>query len=329
VLQYGGHGILVFDMDHGHKFVKRIPFAGLDAKGQPDNVKGICASAKTGRLYVDTTRTLSCLDLVTDRVLWEKPYEGGCDRMAISPDGKVIYLPSFEKDHWHVIDAVSGNIIKRISLNAGSHNTMIGLDGKHAYLAGLHSPTLRIADLQSNEVTGEVGPFGNVIRPFTVNGRGTRCYVNVDGLLGFEIGDLTTGKKVARVEITGFPAGPVARHGCPSHGVGLTPDERELWVDDSFNRRVHIFDATTMPPHEVASVLLRDEPGWVTFSIDGEYAYPSTGEVIDTKSRTIVARLQDEEGREVQSEKLLEIDFRDGHPVAAGDQFGIGRQTGR
>ena len=28
--------------------------------------------------------------------------------------------------------------------------------------------------------------------------------------------------------------------------------------------------------------MLRDEPGWITFSIDGQYAYPSTGDVIDT-----------------------------------------------
>src|SRR6266700_925058 len=67
-LEYGGHGILVFDIDHGHKFLKRIPSAGLDEKGQPLNVKGICANAKTKRLYVSTTKTLTCLDVVTDKI---------------------------------------------------------------------------------------------------------------------------------------------------------------------------------------------------------------------------------------------------------------------
>src|SRR5581483_7570545 len=38
-LEYGGHGVLVFDIDHRHKFVKRIPFQGLDPQGKPDNVK--------------------------------------------------------------------------------------------------------------------------------------------------------------------------------------------------------------------------------------------------------------------------------------------------
>src|SRR5690606_23877538 len=93
------------------------------------------------------------------------------------------------------------------------------------------------------------------------------------------------------------------------------------------NERVHIFDAAGLPektPRHVASVKLRDQPGWVTFSIDGAFAYPSTGDVIDVKTREIVAWLTDEEGRAVGSEKVLEIDFAGGKPIAAGNQFGIG-----
>src|SRR5207249_1503731 len=82
-LEYGGHGVLVFDLDHGHRFVKRIPSAGLNEKGQPLNVKGVCANAATRRLYVSTIKTLISFDLVTEKILWEKPYEGGCDRMSI------------------------------------------------------------------------------------------------------------------------------------------------------------------------------------------------------------------------------------------------------
>jgi hypothetical protein len=70
---------------------------------------------------------------------------------------------------------------------------------------------------------------------------------------------------------------------------------------------------------------LRDEPGWVTFGIDGTFAYPSTGEVVDVETRNIVAQLRDEKGAEVQSEKMLQIIFAGNQPMIAGDQFGIGR----
>jgi DNA-binding beta-propeller fold protein YncE len=327
-LEYGGHGLLVFDIDHNHRFLKRIGTAGLDPKtGKPENVKGVCASARTGRIYVSTIRSLTCLDLRTGKVLWEKAYDSGCDRMAIAPDGSNIYLPSLEKDHWHVIDACDGRVIARIEPRSGSHNTVYGLDGKHVYLAGLRSPILTVADTTVHRASKTVGPFSAAIRPFTVNGRQTLCFVNVNGLLGFEVGDITTGRKLHRVEVEGYSTGPVKRHGCPSHGVGLSPDEKEVWVTDAYNQRLHVFDATTMPPRQTASVKLRDEPGWVTFTIDGQYAYPSTGEVIEAATRTVLTQLTDENGVAVQSEKMVEVDFDGPDPVRAGDQFGVGRVT--
>ena len=324
-LEYGGHGLLVYDIDHGHRFVKRIPTAGLDAQGVPINVKGICASARSKRLYISTIKQLMCLDLVSEKLLWERTYDAGCDRMAITPDGRLIFLPSFEGPLWYVVRAEDGAVIARITPRSGSHNTIVGPNGNEAYLAGLNSPSLAVADTQTHQVIRSVGPFAASIRPFTVNGRQTLCFVNVNALLGFEVGDLTTGRKLYRVEVKGFAKGPTKRHGCPSHGIGLTPDEKELWLTDAANSRMHIFDATVMPPKQVADVVLRDQPGWITFSIDGQYAYPSTGDVIATRSRTIVAGLTDETGRAVQSEKMVEVDFQEGQPIRAGDQFGIGR----
>src|SRR5262245_14274863 len=48
-LEWGGHGVLVFDINNRHKFVKRIRLDGygLSQQGSVLNVKGICASAKT------------------------------------------------------------------------------------------------------------------------------------------------------------------------------------------------------------------------------------------------------------------------------------------
>jgi hypothetical protein len=327
-LEYGGHGLLVFDIDHDHRFIKRIPTAGLDDKGVPINVKGICASARTKRIYISTIKQLMCLDMVTEKVLWEKTYDRGCDRMSITPDGTLIFLPSFEGPLWYVVRAEDGEVIARIEPRSGSHNTIVGPNGKEAYLAGLNSPSLTVADTKTHRILRAVGPFAASIRPFTINGPQTFCFVNVNELLGFEVGDLKTGEKLYRIEVKGFQKGPTKRHGCPSHGIGLTPDDKELWLTDGANSRMHVFDATVMPPNQVASIVLRDQPGWITFSIDGRYAYPSTGDVIDTRTRKIVAALKDEAGRDVQSEKMVEVDFRGDEPIVAGDQFGLGRMGG-
>ena len=324
-LEYGGHGILVYDIADNYRLVKRIPTGGLKADGTPSNVKGVAVSLATNSIYVSTLEALQRIDLATEKIVWEKKYDGGCDRLSMSPDGKTIYLPTLEKEHWNVVDAATGEVIKQVFTNSGAHNTLYGLDGTKVYMAGLRTSTLGISETRNHEVIKQVGPFASAIRPFTINGSQTLCYVNVNGLLGFEIGDLNTGKKLYHVEVKGFKQGPVKRHGCPSHGIGLTPDEKEVWVCDAFNQRMHIFDNTVMPPRQVASVEVRDQPGWITFSLDGKHAYPSTGEIIDVKTRKTITKLQDEKGNPVMSEKVIEIHMNGTNAVKSGDQFGIGR----
>lgn len=327
-VEYGGVGILVFDVDHGYKFVRRIPTWTVPEGKKVQNVKGIAASAKTGIVYVTSLDSMIAIDAVTGKTLWSKTYPGGCDRMAISPDGSVLYVPELEGPAWHAVNGATGDVITTIETNSGSHNTIWSVDGRYVYLAGLKSRLLSIADSNTNQVVKTVGPFDNVIRPFTVNGRGSLVFVNVNGLLGFEVGDLQTGKKLYHVEVQGYKQGPVKRHGCPSHGIALTPDEKELWLADCANDAIHVFDSTVMPPKQLTTIKARDCVGWVSFSMDGKFAYSSTGEIIDTATKKVTAALRDEEGREVQSEKMLDLIIENGKVIRAGNQFGVGKRRG-
>jgi len=196
---YGGHGLLVFDMDNNHQFVKRIETRGYHPNKKPSNVKGIAVSVPLNSIYISTLESLQRIDLSTGKIIWEKNIIDGCDRMSISPDGKVMYLPSLENKIWNVVDCQTGDVIKKIPGFIRAHNTVYGLSGNHVYLDDLASLWLKIADTKTHTVVGKVGPFGNFIRPFTVNGKETRAYVTVDSLLGFEVGDLKTGKKLDRV----------------------------------------------------------------------------------------------------------------------------------
>lgn len=320
---FGGHGVLVFDIDDHHRFVKRIRTRGYHGNGEPSNVKGMAVSVPLNSLYVSTLETLQRIDLGTDSIVWEKKFEGGCDRMSISPDGLSMYLPSLENTFWNVVNCRTGEIIKKIPGFKRAHNTIYGRKGEYVYLDDLSSHWLYVADAKQNEVVRKVGPFSNNIRPFTINGKEDRVFVTVDSLLGFEVGDLKTGEKLARVAVMGWEPGYVKRHGNPSHGIGLTPDEKELWLCDGHNMRMHVFSAR--PPYQqLTTIPVQDLPGWVMFSMDGKYAYPSSGEVIDVKTRRVLMVLKDEAYNSVQSEKMVEIDFAGRRSVKAGDQFGVG-----
>lgn len=220
----------------------------------------------------------------------------------------------------------TGEVITTIKVYDRAHNTIYGPSGDFAYLADISSPFLHVADTRTHTITKKIGPFSHGIRPFTINSEESLVYVNVNELLGFEVGDLNTGEVKATVKVEGWDKGPVRRHGNPSHGIGLTPDEKEIWISDGHNMRMHVFQA--FPPYQqLTTIPLQDMPGWVTFSLDGKYAYPSSGEVIDVTTRKTLHLLQDEHHNYVASEKMIELHIEDGRVIAAGDQFGIGRKN--
>src|SRR5687767_15987683 len=67
--EYRGVGILVYDIDNGHKFVKRIP-TWPERPGQPtEHVRGIAASASARRLFVSTVKRLAAFDLVSEKIV--------------------------------------------------------------------------------------------------------------------------------------------------------------------------------------------------------------------------------------------------------------------
>src|SRR5215207_1807539 len=69
--QYGGVGVLVYDIDRDYAFVRRIPTWTAAPGKEVENVKGVAASAATGRLWVSTISRLLCIDLATDKVTWD------------------------------------------------------------------------------------------------------------------------------------------------------------------------------------------------------------------------------------------------------------------
>jgi len=318
----GGVALDLFDIDNQHQFVKRIPI-WADDRANPESVRGIAVNGT--RLYISTTRRLAALDLGTEKIIWENSYGGHCcDRMAISPDGRTMYVPAFGKPVWYVVQTSTGALLTTVSAMGWPRTTIFARDGRHAYLAAWESPILVVADAAAHKAVREIGPFSNFICPFTVNGKETLVFANVDGLVGFEVGDLNTGLVLDRVMVEGYEADEASKYECPSHGIALTADERELWIADGVGNRLRVFDATTYPPVSKTSIDLPIQPRWITFSIDGRYAYPSTGDVIDASTMKIVATLEDGQGVRVQSEKLLEIDYAGGKPVRAGEQIARG-----
>ena len=321
-----GVSLLVFDIARDHQFVKRIPIWPRARRRQSEfvdlsSLRRVPAPAQELQgdhvLYISTTRRLGAIDLASGKVRWEHGYRGHCcDQMAVSPDGRIIYAPAFGSPEWYVIDPAGGVLVSTVHVIGWPRSTAFSRDGRLAYLAAWESNRLSVADTASNTITREIGPFSGYLCPFTINRKDTLVFANIDGLVGFEVGDLHTGLVLDRVQVNGYTPTQLAAYECPSHGLAFTPDERELWVADGVDNRLRIFDATTYPPVEKSSIQLTRQPRSITFSRDGRFAYASTGDVLDVATKRIVATLKDEQGKVVESEHMIEVEMPSTAPLA-------------
>jgi DNA-binding beta-propeller fold protein YncE len=328
-----GTSIHVYAIDEQNRLVQTISLPEITA-----DTHGIVASPATGRLYISFGNqrppggSLLAYDLLQDRVLWKRTYTFGIDSMAISPDGRLIYMPAGEASGggaWRLIDARTGNRMDAlIHAGAGAHNTIMGPSGERVYLGGVDYPYLEVASTATNQVVQRIGPLkGPGVRPFTINGSETLAFTTARSFLGFQVSDIESGHVLHTVPVPGFSFDPATFKRTPNHGISISPDERELYLIDTPNGYVHVFDISGLPdvaPHDVADIKLAHPPpndGWLLHSRDGRYVYVGrAGDVIDTTTREVVSYLAPLR----QTADFLEIDWQDGAPVATTSRYGVG-----
>lgn len=324
--------ISVYDIDRGHRLIKTIrtvPRVG--------DVRGVAASAATGKLYVayrDTAGVgmLYCLDLSSDRIVWNKAISPGVDRLAISPDGTWLYMPTGEygsADFINVVDARTGTIARRVTFSNHSHDTQYPLagpvfqttkatDGSGRYLYRIDPKSYAVSRL---------GPYEGILGPYAVDGASRHVVNNVTGLWGMQIADLKTGA-IVTARVPDHPPGPAGL----LHGIGWTPDQSEVWESGGRDPHVYVWNMRDpMTPVLKGKLPLRGGHGsrWLTFTIKGDYGYVALGgKNSGEKTEIFAVRTHEPAGAIASSDDMLEIDFAQGKISQTGDQFGIGRRRG-
>lgn len=349
--------IYVYDIDNGHAVVESLQVPTTAG------VRGVAVSPGDGMLYISYggdggsrgNGSMLQFSLLRDSIGWNRHYSHGIDSHAITPDGTTIYMPSGElagDGRWYIINAAdgteTGSFISTPGL--GPHNTIVSADGKNVYMGDRNineggNDYFYVASTSGTKVTKRVGPLLAGVRPFTINGTETIAYVTASNFLGFQVCDLRSNQVLYIVDLTtmGFPKTPCLNGTCataPSHGISLSPDEREIYVIDFPNSYVHVFDVSGVcrhvAPKKVADIQLQHSlvgnesgcaydclrDGWVQHSVDGRYVYVGdSGDVIDTQTHTIVAYVATLRN----TRKMLEIDWQNGHPVQTTTRTGVGK----
>ena len=321
--------ISVYDIGAGHRLVKSI-----ETVRGVGNVKGVAASTVTGRLYV-AYRTRSgvgmiyCLNVYDEAVLWNRAIDPDIDRLAIHPGGQLLYVPTWEDgsaDFINVLDANTGDIVRKVHFSNRSHDTLFPISGplfQETKAQDGSGKYLYLIDPQSYAVS-RIGPYAGILGPYAVDGMSRYVVNNVTGLWGMQVTELKSGR-IVTASLAEHPPGEPGL----LHGIGWTPDEREVWQSSSAgDPHVYVWSMRDpMAPVLADRVSMKGRHGahWLTFDLEGNYAYVAPSKNSDDATEIFDAHTHKSVGLIGSSEDMMEIDFADGKVSRVGDQYGVGR----
>jgi sugar lactone lactonase YvrE len=340
VLSYGN--VYVYDMDQGYQLVKTISLPETTA-----GIRGVAVAPSTHLMFISYggdggaygNGSVLAYDLVTEKVAWTVHLNTGIDSGSLSPDGKRLYMPTGENTSsgiWNILDTSNGSLIGTIQGGSGAHNTIASADGGYVYLGNRNHNYLDVYETSTGKVR-EVGPLVSSVRPFTVNGSNTLAFTTATEFDGFQVSSLTTGKPLFTVSFAPFPSG--YQFSTASHGVALTPDEKQAYVIDTIDKEVRVYDvsrvAEGVAPTElgvvpVAGLSGTESPcaydcgrsGWIQASIDGRLMFVGdSGEVIETATRKVLTSIP----TLLNTKVSIEVEWANGVPVATSTRSGVGK----
>jgi DNA-binding beta-propeller fold protein YncE len=193
---------------------------------------------------------VGCLDVETDRVIWErylyefpeaKGRKLGAGQAAITPDGRKLYVPPewTGGNETTVLDASNGNLIAFVPTGGnGCGNAMMSPDGKFAYASGGWSKISTETDtLVLDSASGRPLAFPRRSSHFMINATGDRMFLTCDGIKKKEEGgapaiicSTADGAVLATPRVTADPPLGYFRLAQLSHEISFTPCGRYVWT---------------------------------------------------------------------------------------------------
>jgi YVTN family beta-propeller protein len=274
-----------------------------EVKGVPIN-HGAAAAPDGSRFYFssEAEQTLHVVDGKTLQTVKKIPLTARPNNISISRDGRRVYVGIVSAPGAvDVIDTTTLEKVKSIPTQGGIHNVYVTPDGRHVIAGSIAGRLMTVIDQKTEEPIWTL--FEEGVRPmaFETNPDGStkRIFVQLSNLHGFAVVDFAQRKEVARVELPNdIPAEKVDKgpfNASPSHGLGVAPDGRTLWVTSRPNARVYAYSLPDLKL--LGAVDLGGRPDWVTFTPDSKQVYISTENtnstvVVDVAARKEITRIK-------------------------------------
>ena len=281
-------------------------------------IKGIEAAHGIGfapdgsKVYVsdESTSTLDVFDRESGALIKKIALSAHPNNIAVTPNGdRVVVAIAREPGAVDVIDTKTLTLTKTIPVHGRLHNIYVTPDGKYAVMGSIPQKLITVVDLATEEIAWELR-LDLGIRPMTIeandDGSTKRIFAQLSDTNGFAVIDFAARKEVARITLPAAAAEfetDAERSTAPSHGIGVAPDRKTLWVTSIPNNAVYVYSladlslighvdlpALKLEGHKPLSAVAN----WITFTPDSRQAYVSNAALrsvtaIDTQSLKVVA----------------------------------------
>jgi YVTN family beta-propeller protein len=254
---------------------------------------GVVFSPDGSRIYIsnESESVLDIIDRKSGEILSKVPVSARPNNIAITKDGgRVLVGIRAQPGLVDVIDTASLRRINSIPVDGSVHNVYVTPDGKYAVSGSIENKSASVIDLATEKMSWEI-KFDRPVRPMAfetaANGSTSRMFVQLSNLNGFAVVDFAARAEVARIKLPDHPGGfgsAEGRMGTPSHGIGVSPDGKSLWVNSTVANAVFKYSlpdlklvgyAKLPEVHPSGRATTGSVPEWITFTPDSKFVYVS------------------------------------------------------
>ena len=256
-----------------------------------EGAHGVAFSPDGSRVYVsnEADHTLDVFDQKTGKLTKKVVLSGRPNNIAVAKDGRIVVAIAQDPGALDIIDPVKLERKVSVLTKGRLHNTYVTPDSKYAIMGSTRTSMFTVVDLAKEEVAWELN-LGKGVRPMAIeansDGSTKRIFIQLSELNGFAIVDFAARKLVDKIELPKNGGVEVIYHRMesPSHGMGVSPDNKTLWVTSILANSVVAYSLPDLK--EIGQVRLPElrvpgrepmaaVPNWVTFTPDSKQIYIS------------------------------------------------------
>jgi YVTN family beta-propeller protein len=179
--------------------------------------------------------------------------------IAVSPNGRQLYVPNHDVNLVTVVDTTTNAVVQKIAVKPNPHAAAFSGDGRRAYVANHASNVVTVLDTKSGDILSEI-PVGKSPHSIAMSPDRSRVYVvNYNGN-SVSVIDPVTNTVTATIGVQQLP-----------QSVAFAPDSKHAYVVNDGSNTLSVIDTATN--QVTATIPTGQDPTNVFVTQDGKQAY--------------------------------------------------------